>query len=248
MDLALSLEHVSAQQDSSRQDTTLRKTFYLAASQLGLEARPGSRAWVRHGLRLRVVEGRKDAALAADIVKRRHYLGRWPVPPKKLVLGYLADLAGAGPGDAGAAGLVQVSCLPQQNRVFAALELAQYEVLTLVRTWRADDLTPDVVPNLTPELLRRVVKGSCCGAVRPLREEWLSRKCRPDGLRAAPRLLLTFADPARGHDGATYLAAGATFCGVGVQGKLTFAWALDEPTVSALKRWRQAVADRLQGP
>ena len=48
-------------------------------------------------LRLRVAESTKDRALVADVVKRRHYLGRWPARPRTLILSYLADLAGIAP-------------------------------------------------------------------------------------------------------------------------------------------------------
>jgi len=165
--LDLSLHLVEVDRDSSRRDTTRAKALYLAGSQLGLVARPGSRAWVRQGLRLRVAESRGDRALCADIIKHRHYLGRWPVPVKTLCLSYLGDLAGAGPGTAGAAAFAMVACLAVQCIATRALGLALYEVLSLVRTWRADDLEPALAPNLTPEFLRRVVKGS--RAARELR-------------------------------------------------------------------------------
>lgn len=73
-----------------------------------------------------------------------------------------------------------------------------------------------------------VLVGYGAGPLRSLAEEWTARKCRDGGLWAKPRLLVTYADPAVGHDGATYLAAGATACGAGTGGKLLFAWALDE--------------------
>ncbi|HNB04293.1 MAG TPA: hypothetical protein PKV97_00045 [Thauera aminoaromatica] len=218
--------------DGSRRDTTREKVSYLAGAQLGLDARPGSRAWVRRGLHLRVAENRRDRALCAEIVKRRHYLGRWPAPIKTLILSYLADLAGAGPGTAGAAALVMVACLPAQSHVTRALGLALYEVLTLVRTWRADDLGPQLAPNLTPATLRCVVKR--------LRADWVAKKCRAGGLEAAPRLLLTFADPVQGHDGATYTAAGATACGPAAGGKLAFCWALDDEIKERLRAWMVA--------
>ena len=118
----------------------------------GHNARPGERAWVRHGLHVRVAERRRDRDIAADIVRRRHYLTRWPVPVKTKFLTYLADLDGAPGGDAGAAALAMVALLPNQYHVRLALGLGQLDVLTLVRTWRADDLGPAVAPDLTPEL------------------------------------------------------------------------------------------------
>jgi hypothetical protein len=83
--------------------------------------------------------------------------------------------------------------------------------------WRADDLGPEVAPDLTPYVLRQVV--------RRLAADWSDRKCA--NLQAQPRILLTHADPGIGHDGATYIAAGATALGPTRGGKLLFAWPLD---------------------
>lgn len=240
--------------DLSRRDTTHAKAFYLG--QLPLEARPGARAWVRHALRLRVVEARRDRDLVGDIVRERHLLRAWPVPPRTLILSYLAGLEGVTPGPAGAAAMVMVALLPNQYHVRRALGLGQLDVLTLVRLWRADDLGPAVTPDLTPEALRRVVRGERRGQrhhadhheplIRPLREEWIARKCREGGLRAEPRLLATYADPAHGHDGATYLAAGATFCGRAACGKLLFAWALVDELREPLRALGLAVDERTE--
>ncbi len=229
--------------DLSREDTTLRKASYLAQMPLG--ARPGSRAWVHGALRLRVAESTKDRALVADVVKRRHYLGRWPARPRTLILSYLADLAGIAPGPAGAAGLVMIALLPGRFHVAKALDLHPCSVLSFARSWRADDLGPKVAPDLMPEIVRRVVRGERGrGPLRALAEEWTARKCRADGLRAVPRLLCTYADPAVGHDGALYLAAGASGCGPGVGGKLLFAWALDPSLREPLAQLAQAAAER----
>jgi hypothetical protein len=227
--------------DLSRRDTTLCKTSYLL--QLPLDAEVGTRRWVHRMLRLRIAESRQDCALVADIVKRRHYRGAWPAPPGTLILKYLADFAGVTPGPAGAAGMVMVALLPAAYHVIGALDLHRCEVLTLCRMWRADDLGPAVAPDLSPELLRRVVRGERSrGPLRGVRDEWLARKCR--NLRAVPRLLATYADPARGHDGATYLAAGALSCGPGRSGKLLFAWGLDADVQQRLERLAEAVKDR----
>jgi len=229
--------------DVSRRDTTCRKVGYLGQLQLGAE--PGRAGWVRRALRLRVAESRQDRALCARILRERHYLQSSKMRPHTLVLSVLADLQGAGPGDAGAAGLVQVAALPGNYPVLQAVGAAQYEALTLHRLWRADDLGPAVAPGLTPEFLRRVVRGERGrGPWRGLREEWLARKCREDGWRAAPRLLLTYADPGQGHDGATYLAAGAIACGLCPSGKLLFVWSLDQALSEPLKRWAAARLDR----
>jgi hypothetical protein len=199
---------------------------------------------VRHALRLRVAETRADCHLAAVIVRERHQLQRWPVPPRHKLLSYLSSLDGVEGGTAGAAGLVMVALLPNQYHVRLALGLSQLEVLTLARMWRADDLVPAIAPDLTPETLRRVVRGERGrGPLRDLRTEWIARRCT-GGLRAAPRLLATYADPALGHDGATYLAAGAVACGAAKCGKLLFAWGLDDEVRAQLAQYGRAVAER----
>ena len=229
--------------DYSRRDTTRVKVSYLAGAP-GLLARPGERAWVRHGLRVRVADRRRDRDLAANIIRNRHYIAGWPVPPEKKFMSYLGDLEGATGGNAGAAALATVALLPNQYHVRLALGLHQLDVLTLVRTWRADDLGPAVAPDLTPEVLRRVVRGERNrGPLRDLVTEWCARKCDAK-LRAVPRLLATYADPEQGHDGALYLAAGATYCGVAACGKLLFAWALDPALREPLRQLGCAAQER----
>lgn len=228
--------------DLSRRETALLRTTYLA--QLPLEARPGSRAWVRQALRLRVAERTADRALVADVVRRRHYLGRWPAPPRTLLLSYLADLAGVEAGPAGAAGMVMIALLAGQFHALRALDVHPCSALTLVRSWRACDLTPDVAPDFMPQVLRRVVGGCARSGLRPLAEEWQARKCREGGLYAVPRLLLTYADPALGHDGGLYRGAGARYLGPGAQGRLLFGWALDEALLEPLRQLEAAAQER----
>jgi hypothetical protein len=230
--------------DASRRDTTLQKVLYL--QQLPVGAEPGRRGWIHRAMRLQVAESRAQRALVAEIVKRRHGLGCWPARPRTLILSYLATLEGVA-GPAGAGGCVLVALLPGQYHVTRALGLHQCEVLTLARMWRADDLTPSVAPDFTPEVLRRIVRGERSrGPLLGIREEWIARKCREGGLRAAPRLLATYADPAQGHDGATYRAAGALPCGPGAGGKLLFAWGLDPEIRAQLSQLSQATIERSQ--
>ncbi len=221
----------------SRRDTTLRKVAYL--HQLPLSARPGTQAWTRHALQLRVAETAADRATAADIIRRRHYLGRWPVPPRTLMMTYLGALRGCD----GTCALVTVAMLPGQYLAAQALGLHQCEVVQLVRMWRADDLGPEVAPNLTPEVLRRVIRGERNrGPLRDLATEWVARK--GENLRARPRLLVTHADPAVGHDGAIYLAAGAVALGSAAGGKLRFAWGLDSAAKAELAAFAAAHRER----
>jgi len=225
--------------DVSRQDTTLLKTSYL--HQLPLGAEPGRRGWVHRALRLRVADSRSDRTLVRQVLLERHYLGRWPVPPKTLMLSLLADLDGCDPGPAGAAGVCTLALLPAAYPVTAVLGLHKMEVLTLCRLWRADDLGPELAPDFMPEVIRRVVKGCARSALQPLAKEWADRKLREGGLRAIPRLLVTHADPDRGHDGALYVGAGAAQLGQGMTGKIGFAWALDPELKPALRAFEERV-------
>ena len=225
----------------SRRDTSPRRACYLG--QLPLGAPVGSQRWVRHALRLRVAESVPDRRMAARVIKELHYLQSWMARPRTKILTYLADLAGCGPGDAGCAGLVAVTLQPGQYHAARALGVHPCSVLTISRMWRASDLTPAVAPNFTPELLRRVVRGERSrGPLRSLGDEWNDRKCT-GGLTAPARLLCTYADPAVGHDGAVYLAAGAVDCGAAKSGKRLFCWALDPALWPELRRYATARED-----
>lgn len=224
--------------DYSREDTTHRKVAYL--QQLTIGAAPGSRAWVRQSLRLRVAETTRDRTAVAQIVRHSHYLRRWPVRPKTLILSYIADL-GSGEGPAAVA---MVALLPGNVHAAKALEVHPCSVLTLVRNWRADDLGPAMAPDLMPQVLRRLVGGCKRSGIRSLGDEWTARKIRPGGLYAIPRLLVSYADPGVGHDGGLYRGAGATFCGPGTGGRLLFAWALDPALRDPLRQLGQAAAER----
>lgn len=214
---------------TSRQDTTHAKAAHLR--QLSLVGQPtGSRGWVHRNLQLRIAESRADRSEVAAIIRTRHYLRTWPAPPKTLLLSYIGSLGGQG-----AAAAVMIGLLPTNyGPVLQALDLHQAEVLQLVRCWRSDDLGPKIAPDLMPLVLRCVV--------RRLAADWGNFKCQ--NLRAKPRLLVTYADPSVGHDGALYLGAGAVSLGSGAGGKLAFAWALDPTLKEPLRQYAQARAER----
>lgn len=215
--------------DTSRQDTTHAQAYHLA--QLPLGADLGRRSWVHRALTLRVAESRQDRAEVAEVVRHRHYLACWPAPPRTLLLSYIGSLGGDG-----AAAVVMVALLPiNLAQLRAALGLHPCSVLTLTRCWRADDLGPEVAPDLMPETLRRTVKR--------LRADWIDRKCSVR-MRAEPRLLVTWADPGVGHDGALYVGAGAVPLGAGRTGKLLFGWALDPAIREPLRAYGRAVTAR----
>lgn len=207
--------------DLSRRPTTHEQAAHLA--QLPLGANLGSRSWVHRNLTLRVAESRADTALVSEIILQRHYLRRRATPPRVLVLSYLGSLGGTE-----AAAMVQVALLPANHKpLLQALDLHPCSVLSLTRLWRADDLGPEVAPDLTPYVLRQVV--------RRVAADWTERKCT--NLAARPRMLLTGADPGVGHDGATYLSAGAVALGPGKSGRLAFAWPLDQTMRAPLRAY-----------
>lgn len=223
----------------SRRDTTLEHARYLAGQLPLLGPRPGERGFLRQALQLRVASGRADEAIVRDVLCRRHYLaaemqrrGRQrPFPPRTLLLHYLADLAGfERPGEA--AGLVTVRIAPRNCHAIAALSIHPCACLELARVWRADDLGPEAVPHLSSYLVHQVVAR--------VRQDWLQLKVGPSAtLRAEPSLLVAYSDPAQGHDGGVYLAAGATPLGHGAGGKLLFGWGLTPPLVDLLRQWRR---------
>lgn len=224
----LLLDYPTHPTQTSRRDTTHERVRHLLALPLW---GAGTRGWTHRTLKLWVAESRKDRTLVSDIVLRRHYLARRATPPKVLVMSYLGALEGG----EGAAVMCQVAMLPGNLKpLLATLGLHPAETLTLTRMWRSDDLTPDVAPDLTPYTLRQVV--------RRLPTDWSERKCR--NLEAQPRLLVTWADPAVGHDGATYTSAGATALGTTRGGKLLFAWALEEGLREPLRAYGRAVTTR----
>ena len=206
----------------SRRDTAL--SWKAALDQLPLGCELGRRGWVHRAMTIRVANSRRDRHIAADIVKRQHYLGCWPCKPRRLIVSYLADL-----GASECAGLVMVVLQPGQYHVARPLGLKQYEILSLCRLWRASDLGPAVAPDFTPEMVRRVAHR--------VRSDWCALKLRPGGLRAPPRLLVAYADPEVGHDGGVYLGSGATYCGPGEGGKHLFAWALDSDLLEPLREF-----------
>lgn len=228
--------------DTSRQHTThLPPQLELAPAHS-----PLTRAEVHRCLELRVARD-ADASMARHIWMHRHYLTRWPVGPRTMLLTYVGDLRGVDPGPAGCAVAVAIALQSgSRARPFVAirqaLDLHPCCILELVRSWRADHLEPTVAPDLMPFTLRRLVKGG--NGVQSLAQEWTARKVT-GSLEALPRVLITYADPGVGHDGGLYLGAGALPIGTCSNGKLAFAWPLDLTLAPALKAWSAALTERI---
>jgi hypothetical protein len=146
-------------------------------------------------------------------------------------MAYLGTLGGSG-----SAAAVVVALLPSNlGGILQALDVHTCSVLTLARSWRADDLGPETAPDLMCETLRRVVKRVAV--------DWEQRKSA--NLQAKPRLLVTYADPGVKHDGGLYRGAGAT--PLGGRDKQMFAWALDSALKEPLRQYAQARLDRAAG-
>lgn len=212
--------------------TSLAAGRYLSQIPLWWQSRDKAR-WALESMRIRIVANDKgssyhsrDVETYSRIVRSYHYLGRWPVRKGSKILAYLVDLEGIQPGPAGAAGMVMIALQPSQCAIARSLNIHPCERLELVRCWRADDLDSSMAPWFSPSMLSRVIRGHQASNLQPLADVWNARKLT-NGLTAPARLLVTHADPAVGHDGGLYRAAGAVFCGTGEQGKLRFAWALD---------------------
>lgn len=97
------------------------------------------------------------------------------------------------------------------------------EVIQFVRAGRADDVGPDTCPDFMPETIRTIVRRAAA--------DWAERK--GSNLAACPRLLLSRADPAVGHDGNLYIGAGAV--SLGGKSKLLFGWPLDAELKRSLR-------------
>lgn len=256
--------------DTSREDTTRIKFRFLSDVQveLGSSIDIGSATWLRKSLTVKVAETPKEKSSASHVVRKLHYLCRWPVPPQTKFVQYVASIKGMNRADGHPAGVVMVALLAGNFHAMPALNAGLDEsdpawihpcsALTIVRMWRADDLDPKLAPDFTPEMLRRVIKGdkhgarckvSPCNCVRSLkgiREEWLERKVH-GSLVAEPKIVFTYADvDGVGHDGNTYVSSGATFCGPAKCGKWLFAWGLTPDVKANLKRYGAAVRERLE--
>ena len=167
------------------------------------------------------VLGQRPEASTAELARSLGLHCNVFCPPKTLILSYLATL-----GDAGAAASVTIAILPTNlGSLLSVLGVHQAETLQLARSWRSDDLGPDVAPDLMPEVPRRVVKR--------IAADWAEKKCQ--NLEARPRLLVSFADPAMGHDGNLYTGAGAV--PLGGKSKLLFAWPLSEDLRAPLRSY-----------
>ncbi|WP_374713797.1 hypothetical protein, partial [Symbiobacterium terraclitae] len=92
------------------------------------------------------------------------------------------------------------------------------EALEVARNFLADDLRWPAVPDLAPAILREVVRRMRQG------DDWA--EVVAGRVLWRPRLLLSFSDPAQGHDGGLYRGAGAQYLGETAGGKGVWGWEL----------------------
>jgi hypothetical protein len=92
------------------------------------------------------------------------------------------------------------------------------QALEIARNFVADDirLIRDMSPTILREVVRRIKEGSDWASVVKGRVLW------------EPQWLLSFSDPAVGHDGGLYLGAGADYLGTLPSGKEVWGWPLTE--------------------
>lgn len=208
----------------ARHSTSLVATAYL--SQTGrLMFNPQSRGQVHQVVRqwLRVARTAEERARVMRVWREVHYLGRGqadPIGVRQIRLSYYLDLPALRPAPISwypAAAVTIRFCLPNGVPRELGLE-SPLQALEIARNYLADDLRYPAVPDLAPEILREVVRRTREGT------DWADLV--NGRVKRRPRWLLTFSDPAQGHDGGLYQGAGAVYLGRRAQGKEVWGWAL----------------------
>lgn len=210
--------------EGARHSTALQETAYLAGGGR-LMFDPHSRGQVHRVVRqwLRVARTPAEKRRVMDVWRHIHYLGRGGgnvFPPRTIRLSYYLDLPALRPVPHPwypAAAVTIRFALP--GGVPADLGLkSPLEALEIARCFVADDLRYPHVVDLGPEILREVVRrmrqGDDWAEVVAGRVQW------------RPRWLLSFSDPAVGHDGGLYRGAGARCLGETAGGKGVWGWEL----------------------
>jgi len=210
--------------DGARHSTAQVETCYLGHGGR-LMFNPRSRGEVHRVVRqwLRVARTPAEKRRVMDVWRHIHYLGRGGgnvFPPRTIRLSYYLDLPALRPVPHPwypAAAVTIRFALP--GGVPADLGLkSPLEALEIARCFVADDLRYPHVVDLGPEILREVVRrmrqGDDWAEVVAGRVQW------------RPRWLLSFSDPAVGHDGGLYRGAGARCLGETAGGKGVWGWEL----------------------
>lgn len=214
--------------EGARVSTTAMQTSYYGTGVAWGNTR--SRSWVRNTIRehLRVAESREDRHRVMDVWKRHHYLadGRSPFKPKTTHISYILDMPGwvmSDPPGIPSACASLIYCKPGGIRPLLGRLgcTTTMQVMELVRNFVADDVRE--IPDFSPRVLREIVRRMRQGDDWERNNARLENSCRSD---CRPRWLITYADPAVGHDGGLYRGAGAEEIGESASGKLLFGWPL----------------------
>lgn len=224
MTIALPIIHPSG----ARHSTALIPTAYLGGTGR-LMFNPQSRGQVHQVVRqwLRVARTAAERARVLDVWRHIHYLGRGGgsvFPPKTIRLSYYLDLPALRPAPAPwypAAAVTIRYALPAGIPTDLGLE-SPLQALEVCRNFLADDLRYPAVPDLAPEILREVVRRTRKG------DDWA--ELVNGRVKWRPRWLITFSDPAAGHDGGLYRGAGADYLGQRSGGKEVWGWSLEAAT------------------
>lgn len=222
--------------EGARHSTSLVPTSYLGP--VGrLMGNPQSRGWVHQTVRqwLRVARTPAEIRRVMDVWRQVHYLGRpdrgphWdPIGRKQLRLHYYLDLPALRPEPTvwyPAAALTVRFAL--RNGIPDSLGLSSsLQALEIARNFAADDIRS--IRDLSPEILREVVRRLRAGT------DW--QEMINGRVLWQPQWLLSFSDPAVGHDGGLYQGAGAVYLGTRAQGKQVWGWPLTDQAKAVMHR------------
>lgn len=194
------------QWQGARHSTSLMPTAYLGpAGRLAFNVH--SRSELRRTIRqwLRVARTPAERSRVLDVWRYVHYLGRGRgsvFPPRTIRLSYFLDLPALRPSPHPwypAAAATLRFALPGGVPAHLWLE-SPLQAVEVARFFVCDDLRYPVVSDLAPAILREVVRrmreGTDWAEVVAGRVKW------------QPKWLLSFSDPAVGHDGACTGAPG----------------------------------------
>lgn len=209
----------------ARHSTTRAQALYLGGAGL-IAGNPRSRSWVRRTVRdwLRVARTPAEIRRVMRVWREVHYLGAGqadPIGARQIRLHYYLDLpclrTAPEPWIPAAAVTIRYALPGGVPLDMLGLE-SPLQALEIARSFVADDLRWPHVADLSPAVLREVV--------RRLREGRDWQETVRGRVLWQPVWLLTWADPAVGHDGGVYRGAGASYLGESAGGKLLFGWPL----------------------
>jgi len=218
--------------DGARHSTSQMPTAYLCGmGRLAFD--PKNRSEMRRVVRqwLRVARTPAEKRRVMDVWRYIHYLGKGGgavFPPRTIRLSYYLDLPALRPVPHPwypAACVTIRFALPGGIPPELGLD-SPMEALEIARNFLADDLRWPAVPDLAPEILREVVRRMRVGT------DWA--EVVAGRVLWKPRWLLSFSDPAVGHDGGLYRGAGALYLGTTVGGKEVWGWPLSQDAVKEM--------------